>query len=583
MKKGGEIFIMKSEIQPYDIVILGFDDTAEETVEVLQAQGKRALYIPINPQMMITLMSQKQNGLSSNEIDTTISHINVHHHEMDTPLNQTTTYYLQPEIHLTEEEYEQVKIIEDEVEDMPTPFYYGGLKERVVLGVAGSLEDYEAFRTETLPKQTSLKESEKQIEIESELDNEDTHLESQIAEETITQAEMIEDLEALEADEVEELEVIDLEEEDTHQEEQEPNVSNEIEENIETIDQEQLEQLEEVEELEEELEEVIASSVEKPFSIITPLAKECSLIDNRLLGIRESSYRDRLKNTEALLSSYHLFNPIRIEEEEPSLDEEFDNTIEAEELNYQDFIDIPDEALQESKSEGDFEFNLELNQTEEQEEIEEIEAETIEASTIETKPHMMDHDLRLRKKLSFQNRHQNPKPTSEPIQMEQLKPTNIEPEEQEQEQEQEQTKLPEGFSLEPFSSRRRNKKSRLFSSLENPIPRQAEQVPSKSDASKSELNFSDIIQESLVTNRENSTEAEEPIEAVELKRETLDDTTNDTLKSDNIEFEEPYGYSSFEDFFPSFSGNDRKRQELDKIEKRKIALRGLHNLINNLG
>jgi predicted N-acyltransferase len=45
-----------------------------------------------------------------------------------------------------------------------------------------------------------------------------------------------------------------------------------------------------------------------------------------------------------------------------------------------------------------------------------------------------------------------------------------------------------------------------------------------------------------------------------------------------------YGdYSSWEDFLTPLSQNKRKRQELDKIEKRKIALRGLHNLINNLG
>lgn len=56
------------------------------------------------------------------------------------------------------------------------------------------------------------------------------------------------------------------------------------------------------------------------------------------------------------------------------------------------------------------------------------------------------------------------------------------------------------------------------------------------------------------------------------------------LKRDDIEFEDAYGgYSSWEEFLTPFSQNSRKRQEIDKIEKRKIALRGLHNLINNLG
>lgn len=58
----------------------------------------------------------------------------------------------------------------------------------------------------------------------------------------------------------------------------------------------------------------------------------------------------------------------------------------------------------------------------------------------------------------------------------------------------------------------------------------------------------------------------------------------DALKRDTIEFEEPYdGYSSWEDFVTPYSSNNRKRQEMDQVEKRKIALRGLHNLINNLG
>jgi hypothetical protein len=54
------------------------------------------------------------------------------------------------------------------------------------------------------------------------------------------------------------------------------------------------------------------------------------------------------------------------------------------------------------------------------------------------------------------------------------------------------------------------------------------------------------------------------------------------LKRDTIEFEEPFG-NNWEDFLHPYPQGNRKRQELDKIEKRKIALRGLHNLINQLG
>jgi len=55
-----------------------------------------------------------------------------------------------------------------------------------------------------------------------------------------------------------------------------------------------------------------------------------------------------------------------------------------------------------------------------------------------------------------------------------------------------------------------------------------------------------------------------------------------TLKRDSIDFEDAYGYSSWDDLFTPFS-NSSKRQEIQQIEKRKLALRGLHNLINNLG
>jgi hypothetical protein len=54
------------------------------------------------------------------------------------------------------------------------------------------------------------------------------------------------------------------------------------------------------------------------------------------------------------------------------------------------------------------------------------------------------------------------------------------------------------------------------------------------------------------------------------------------LKRDSIDFEDAYGYSSWDDLFTPFS-NSAKRQEFQQIEKRKLALRGLHNLINNLG
>lgn len=70
----------------------------------------------------------------------------------------------------------------------------------------------------------------------------------------------------------------------------------------------------------------------------------------------------------------------------------------------------------------------------------------------------------------------------------------------------------------------------------------------------------------------------------EQYKEDSGETSSDSLKRDTIEFEDAYGgYESWEEFLTPFSQNNRKRQEMDEIEKRKIALRGLHSLINNLG
>ncbi|MGA8942298.1 MAG: hypothetical protein WB502_06205 [Thermoactinomyces sp.] len=70
-----------------------------------------------------------------------------------------------------------------------------------------------------------------------------------------------------------------------------------------------------------------------------------------------------------------------------------------------------------------------------------------------------------------------------------------------------------------------------------------------------------------------------------LKKTESDHLNLETsLKRDEIELEDAYGdYNSWEEIMTPYSQNNRKRQEIDKIEKRKIALRGLHNLINNLG
>ncbi|MFD1397648.1 FAD-dependent oxidoreductase [Kroppenstedtia eburnea] len=55
--------------------------------------------------------------------------------------------------------------------------------------------------------------------------------------------------------------------------------------------------------------------------------------------------------------------------------------------------------------------------------------------------------------------------------------------------------------------------------------------------------------------------------------------SNDGLKKDELDISDPFG-QSYDEFLTPFSGGNPQDEQL---EKRKLALRGLHNLINNLG
>ena len=62
----------------------------------------------------------------------------------------------------------------------------------------------------------------------------------------------------------------------------------------------------------------------------------------------------------------------------------------------------------------------------------------------------------------------------------------------------------------------------------------------------------------------------------------LEQSSSAPLKREAIQLEDPYGYNAWEDIMP-FSKGKENQSALDESEKRKIALRGLRNLINNLG
>jgi hypothetical protein len=509
---------MNSEAQQYDVIVLGFDETDQETVGALQEQGKRVLYIPVDSQMMVTLMAQKQLGVPTTT-PTEISHINVNQHLIQTPINETITYFFQPE----------------------------GLTE---------------IATETT-------------------DSNKAYL--------VTPEE--EYLENVPSDGAEEEPIVPILEE--------INVPNELVTPIE---------LDESDCSSESFEEPLTDTVEfgLGFPIITPLAKECSLIDDRLLGIRGNAQARLLRNgenglSESVLPSYHLFNPMRIKKEKTEIQEEItETTIEAYKEDTDDSISMHNslEIMEESTSMLDSFETIEqqsismldssetieqqstsifdsfqmaeqssISDTHEEHSLELDEQEELDEETPNHPTLLLDRDIRLRKKFSFNNRHQESQPVAqEPIKIEKTKQTKIE---------EEPPKMPDVFPLEPFSSRRRNKKNRLFSSIENTLPNPTVQPKPYAPATEVDLSSLSMIQEEEPSALPDVTEQ---VDEKELE------TSADNLKIDTIEFEEPYGYNSFEDFFPSFSNNnDRKRQELDKIEKRKVALRGLHNLINNLG
>lgn len=215
------------------------------------------------------------------------------------------------------------------------------------------------------------------------------------------------------------------------------------------------------------------------------------------------------------------------------------------------------------------------------------------------KPSFSPRESRLRKRLSFKPKTQ-PLPETEKTavsdhstdsQRSQSSPTIQE--------KKNHLKKQKVYSFEPFSSRRRarvHKKNRMLTTVERfkPTPKPIKQIEEQHDSftqdnyENQDLSFQQAYMEESSSSQliSNSDEHFNAYESTQMDSDSTiqPETTADNLKKDTIEMEDPYGeYNSFEDFLPPYSQNNRKRQEMDEIEKRKIALRGLHNLINNLG
>lgn|GEM_PF-6884839 len=209
------------------------------------------------------------------------------------------------------------------------------------------------------------------------------------------------------------------------------------------------------------------------------------------------------------------------------------------------------------------------------------------------KPSYSPKDTRLRKRLIYKPKIQQ---TGEKKNV--INP-NLPTQKQDQDQQKEKQNV---YSFEPLSSRRRaraQKKNRMLTNIQHtnpkPVSMEEQQQPSllqeQTEAHESsETSSQPYLEESaskqpyvVESSSRQATGNFHTLESTQPNLQMQEDSVSDSLKKDDIEFEEPYGgYNSLEDFFPPYSKN-RKRQEMDEIEKRKIALRGLHNLINNLG
>ncbi len=150
--------------------------------------------------------------------------------------------------------------------------------------------------------------------------------------------------------------------------------------------------------------------------------------------------------------------------------------------------------------------------------------------------------------------------------------------------------------LEPFSPRRRarsSKKNRFKQRRESLVEKVTREIKEKNQQMPDYTLFqepsSENNQYSLFPGghpgmQPFSPEPNNTKKNESLLKKTENDGLETGLKRDEIELEDAYGdYSSWEEIMTPYSQSNRKRQEIDKIEKRKIALRGLHNLINNLG
>ncbi|MDQ0417867.1 hypothetical protein J2Z48_002051 [Croceifilum oryzae] len=559
-----------SHLEQFDVIILGSREKAEQAILASEQQGQKVLLIDLDLHVTTSLICQET--LSSNTSLSKDHKIVAHKQEVHTPLHKTTTFVFQTELVAVDQASN-----DHTIEDIFLPD-----------------EDLASFEMpDIVPTQPTISSSYLEVNDDLELKVEDDYFDP------------IEEFDpTLDASPIEVL----LESPPVAQETD--SAPEQAEEQPALFQQEVIESVEE-----EDPDDSVSATKNQPESILP------SLLWNRENSLKDRLTREHTKIPAGLQSSLTspLFDKMQqtdkktltqsdidLEESHPST-EESDTPVEP-------TSDIPD--LAESISE------LKLEETA----SESVENRNLDTEFVfsfqntATEPHRAykERDIRLRKKFS-QSGQRKPsldtfeffskeseqaseqKESVEPVEVETPKPlkktsnlislTLLEKPKDAQSHTTTHLEDEPVTTDTPFSPRRRSrtqKKSRLFQNIDLSVEKDASKdlkkksIETKGDHSPFDL-FSFSPEGDLSTGKSSHHVDKQLLHEKENDLNPFAPPQKNGLKADEIEFEDAYGYNSWEEFLTPISQNNRKRQELDQIEKRKLALRGLHNLIDNLG
>ncbi|SFI70412.1 hypothetical protein [Thermoflavimicrobium dichotomicum] len=510
----------------YDLIVLGTGENGKAAIASLEEQGKKVLYIDLETNLIASMSVQVPYENTSDEITDHQQPFKIlaHTQTLNTSTYELKTYIFQSKA--SEESQAEVAATE---EDEAFAFTEDG-ETQIIEEIDAEIEEV---------KETLEECHEEDVET-IEVDEEDIELEEAV--ETVEEQEELhresEYIEVVAEEETEEIEGMESEcEEDGFS----------IQTETETENQKEWE---------------VQSLSSKEQSLEQPEANDTSLnaMEERGLSLRKKLLR-RKYQSDLNHNSTSLIQPLNSKPEN-QMDEKVELSAPGTEETAQTLEISMQKPVETDQSDHSFDSPIDS---------------------------IYDRELKLRKKLLGRNRHSltNPERTSQQKNdteetketivkksvslLDTYKPSTVRQAEE----------LSETLSFEPFTPRRRSrakKKNRLFANIVS-RPAQARKRPSPSSATTP---YNDITS-SVHTNHMPMQDETYEINDSYYTPSSHNSNPAHTLKADTIEFEDAYGYNQWEDFFTPFSHSSRKRQEMNKIEKRKIALRGLHNLINNLG